>query len=91
MCTLCICFYEEQLPEKTYKQTHTHKKEKQQNKKATCTSTEKLDNSFGKKQKCNGTYNKLDNSKGHSKGEFHIFKMVVDYFINETRRLMRYH
>lgn len=55
MCTLCICFYEEQLPEKTYKQTHTHKKEKQQNKKATCTSTEKLDNSFGKKQKCNGT------------------------------------
>ena len=26
MCTLCICFYEELLLEKTYKQTHTKKK-----------------------------------------------------------------
>ena len=59
MYTLYICFYEEQLSEKK-KHTNEHtKKEKQENKKATCTPTEKRDNSFSKKQKCNRTKLKI--------------------------------
>ena len=54
-CTHCTsAFMRNNYLKKKHTNEHT-KKEKQENKKATCTPTEKLDNSFSKKQKCNRT------------------------------------
>ena len=55
-CTHCASAFMRNNYLKKKKRTNEHtKKEKQKNKKATCTPTEKLDKSFSKKQKCNRT------------------------------------